>query len=276
MLKQRGIRRCFQYDFVYGFLGKWKNYLFLFIMILFSCLRFKIMYGEKDIFSIGDYFFWNFKGMRVVTDLKKKFFVPDGFWIFYHLFLAYLIGFYPEQELKNNSHILMIHAQKRINWWISKCLWIVVSVFAYYATAAIGILFFSICTGAGKSLSIYEKTSYLFQIPEEGLNGVNILTYIILMCMLAIGISLFQVALSLTVSPIMSYIIVASVFSVSVFVGSGALWGNYFMLLRMYPFTLEKTINVDAGMIYAFFLSVLSFCLGYVNIKHKDIIQDRR
>ena len=149
MLNWNKICRCFRYDILYGFSNKWKHYLLLFIMITLSCIRFKTLYAGIDSFSIGDYFIWNFKGMPVYTDLKKEFIVPDGFFAFFHLFLLYTVGFYTELELKNNSHILLVHAEQRQNWWIGKCLWIITNVATYYLTACLAInLKCRFCSGA--------------------------------------------------------------------------------------------------------------------------------
>lgn len=272
MLSWNKICRCFRYDILYGFSNKWKNYLLLFIMITLSCIRFKMLYAGIDSFSIGDYFIWNFKGMPVYTDLKREFIIPDGFFAFFHLFLLYTVGFHTEQELKNNSHILLIHANQRLNWWIGKCFWVIANVAAYYLTACLSILLFGLCSGAEPTLMVYgEAQCKLFGIPQEQLSGTWITLHILLMCLISMGSCLLQAAISIIFSSVTGFVLIAGILSFSIFIYSRILWGNYFMLLRMPPFETGDRVGLNFGFLYGIILCVISIILGYIEMKHKDI-----
>lgn len=272
MLSLKKTGRCFWYDMIYGFSGKWKNYLALFIMILLSCIRFKVLYGKIGTFSMGDYFVWIFKGMPAYTDLKREFIIPDGFWIFFQLFLLYTIGFHTEQELKNNSHILLIHANQRANWWIGKCLWIITNVVVYYTTACIGIVLFGLCTGAESTLAVYgEAQCRLFGIPGESLSGAWIVVHILLMCVVSAGSSLLQAAVSIVFSSIAGFVMITGVLAFSIYICSWALWGNYFMLQRMTPFAYGNEVSAGNGMLYGIILCAVAIVFGYIGMKRKDI-----
>lgn len=285
MLKEscyRASLRCIKYDWRYGTLAKWRKLIPMLLMVCFSCIRALAIwhygmdaYGWEGRLSIGDFIFWNFKGMEVVRDIKNTFFMLDGFWIFFHLYLAYVIGFYPNHDIKNGNCILLLRSEKRICWWIGKCVWVVFNVLTYYAAAFLTIIFMALLLGKPEwnvqpqvmenmyAIAAYENDTVGMYVSCMGMS-----------IMMSLGLSMVQMAVCVIINPVIGLCLTAANLVAAVFVFNSYLPGNYLMLLRSRMILMESGVSVQKGVIPALFMIILSFSIGYILFAKKDIYPD--
>lgn len=277
------ICKCIRYDWHYGTLCEWKKFLPVFLIMVFSCIRLSVIFyrGQdvlewKEVLSIGDFVFWNFKGMEIVTDFKNSFFVLDGIWIFFHIYLAYIIGFYPSRDMKNNNHILMIRSERRACWWIGKCIWSLSNVFIYYVTAFAAIYLSAVVLGKNGWAVQEQVMKKLYEI--EFYNSDTICMYaacIGISFMISAGISFVQMTVSLILNPVVGFSIAAAVLTISVYVFNLYLPGNYLMLLRNEMYLPGIGAGMQQGFWLALFMIILAATVGYVLFRKKDIYPDK-
>lgn len=278
----KSIIKCIKYDWHRGTICEWKKFIPILVVMCFSCIRLWVVYAQgREMLgwwgelSVGDFMFWNFKGMKVVRDLKNSFFVLDGVWIFFHLYLAYVIGFYPFRDMKNNSHLLLIRSEKRICWWLGKCTWVMSNVLVYYIITFLIIVFWALMLGENEWAVQEQIMKNMYEITEFEHGSIVMYTACMgLSALISMGISLIQMTVSVILNPIVGFGVTAAILVTSVYVFHPFLPGNYMMLLRNKMFLMGNGVTIINGFWLAILMIIFSIIVGYVLFKKKDIYPD--
>ena len=121
--------------------------------------------GDLPIAGVFDYIFYLLEGITEVTEkaYKEGKFVFPYIWIAVQFMCAFLVMSYPKNDLEGvGLNVLILSKSKKI-WWISKCLWIFVSVFSIYLLIGIIAMLFTLLSGGTLEAVIhYEIFESLF------------------------------------------------------------------------------------------------------------------
>lgn len=260
-------------DIQYGIVKRFIKFLPFF----FFCLAVSILFYQnavqltESVPTFTDHLLYLFKGMPVrQTESHEPFKVPY-IWLFFNLYIAYLIGNYPQNELKGIGTSLLLRLQSRKIWWLSKCVWNVLTVSICYFLIFLSV--FSIClfTG-GLSLSATPQIQQIFsQIQLSHASEHALLLYVIFLPILtSIAVSLFQMSFSFIVSPLFSYVCIITMYILSAYYAKLP-FGNFSMLLRSRLFYaqgygLSTALLFDGGLI------ILSVIIGFWRFKKYNIL----
>lgn len=170
-----------------------------------------------------------------------------------------------------------MRAGKKLVWWISKCIWAVLTACICYGILILEIAGVSLAGGRLSlqvnrqvciSIDGYDKT-----LIKNNPNLTRLAVYMISVGLLTtIAICLVQICVSQIMGPIIGYIAVVVIMIMGVFFRSFLFIGNGFMALRNIMYTPEGgslTLTVIADIM----LIVISVIAGYVSFRRMDILK---
>ena len=223
--------------------------------------------------SFGDFLISQFRGMREFDPHDKDFQINVLF-LLTNLFLAFIVSFYPFKDLSGYGQKMLLASQKRSYWWISKCIWNILSVLCYYLTAYMIIAVFALFSGGFSLLPHRDILSLCYSISlPPSVNSHSVLWAGILLPILAsISISLFQMTIALIFKPILGMIITAAILVASIFYSSPWLPGCYLMAQRNSLILPESGIDPWKGLLLCIAISVISSVVGLFYFKNYDIL----
>ncbi len=216
--------------------------------------------------SLGDYYFYIFKGEAAPVPETRGVFRIPGLWLLIQVYLHYMTGFYVVRDLNEQGHQVMLRTGDTWRWWRSKCAWVVGQAALYYLLLMLsGVL---CCLASGGSLSlqyhpevIARLTQTVFAIPSpEYAMRVLLLPFV-----MAAALCLLQQFIALFAGASLAFVAVCSWLFCSIFQPGNFLVGNYTMLLR------AEDASVRMGFLLAGFLLLLGHIGGGLRIKQMDI-----
>lgn len=212
-----------------------------------------------------DFWFEAFKGGEYTREIPVA-------WLMTQLYLAFLLGNYPINDLVENSPYVFTRIGSRNGWWFSKTMWVGVNVLVYYllAFATVGLV-----TALQFPLTVAwspyakQKILPLMQVSVDPLLFLSQL--FILLVTTSITLSLLQMSLSLFLKPFYSYMVIAALCMASVFFFTPALPGTHSMMLRHALFAPSHGLTFGKSLLYNTMVSMLFFLGGWAAFRKKDL-----
>lgn len=279
MYKGRGsFYKLIKHDLLIGIFYAKLKYVPVFLIFIFLCAHFQNMadisfsHGITSSYpSFSDYLIDIFKGMEIYQK-NKPFEIPVS-WLMINIYIAYLVSFYPFQDLNGYGQQIILHSKNRKQWWLSKCIWNISTVLTFYLIGYLVIFLFLLFSGnfslpRNKDINLLISNVNTANLQLESV----ILIGFILPIITSIAISLFQLSLAMFCKPILSCIIIISLLVVSAYSTSPLLLGNYLMILRNNLISLNNGVSEVTGIWISVFLSIFSICSGYLKFKYLDIL----
>ena len=272
------------YDLHNGIKAKrWQYIIMLFItliLVLIMVFRYQTYYKLGRIdgqFSMIDILLYWFRGtMPINPENIKDFNITDQY-LFMNVYMAFIIGNYIVKDLDGVGIQVLCRTQRTI-WWRSKVIWNVCTVLMFFA--CIYTLIFIVCLvhpNGTVGLSLNQEFIKLIGYNISDLEiGINMFATIIIMPIVSmLEISLLQMLVALTVSPIVGYILVIVQMIFSIFYTGFLLPGNGLMLIRNEMFLSGgvSTISVIAG---GFIIWIMAYIIGYIYSDKFDIMNINR
>ena len=278
--------RQIKVDIRQGILLKWPFYLITFAISLGLTALFVVSKNNLIVqgkisgsVSLGDAFYYMFRGMREYDPLLKKAFdIVDSFLI-WNLLLAFMAGNYPVSDLKTTGKNYLVRANTRRQWWLSKCAWNVFTVLAFYmcifAGMLIGTYLCSLFTDNITWTSVIfnpELFKKIFLVDlQGGTQGYILAQMIVLPVAASLAISMFQMAVSLIANAPIGYITVVTICVFSAYYMKWFLIGNGMMVYR-YRDVNPNGIGILLPLLASLIIFVLSGLVGYISFRNKDIL----
>ncbi len=212
-----------------------------------------------------------FQGMHILNTIEEVYSAPP-FFILLHTWLAFAVSAYIYRDLKERGKVVFIRCRSRISWWVSKSVWIVGFVFAYYLTIWISAFITVSVTGEG-SFSLSEAWWNGYCMAEGNLPGQMeiVLYFLIVPFVTSTALAMMQMFLSVWLSPIAG--IVGQVFILLLSLCYCTVWlpGNYLMLRRSDIYTAQgipplPALLIDLGIFLAGLIG------GMAVLRRKDIL----
>lgn len=274
--------KLLRYDIINGFRSTARRYgvvLILFCVMFISFLmvitgyniRFKIDPGIE--INLGNALLYGFGGMSEYKPAEELFFRYPAFWLLSYLLLAYITLYYPYDDLEQFGQNILIRSGGRGLWWISKCIWNILSVVVFFLLA--WAVFALGCLVSGGSLSmtlspdIFAACNLVlsYEAPAALIPQTLLLPMLVMM-----GLNLLQMTLSLFLKPFYSFMVTTAILFLSTYYLSPFCIGNYAMPLRSH-LLLANGVGLNTGMLISGILIVVSIIAGGLIFRKRDILK---
>lgn len=221
-------------------------------------------FGPVDVLA---YFFAGSDYYRM--DEKVPFVLPIG-WLIQQVLVAVLVGNYTVRDFGGQAPQVLVRVGGRQTWWLSKCLWVVATVIAFYAIEALVALVAASTLGGLGTMGDVEAVSVLgFSL--SALDSDELALMLLLPVALSLALSLAQVALSLVVGSFIAFSAVVSFVVVSVYFGSPLLIGDCSMMIRS-AFLQPGGVDAAAAFAACAVVGAASVALGCFAFRCRDLV----
>jgi len=281
---QNSLSQHIKHDIKMGVFSQWKKYIISSLIFVILCGQLFTQHKTilldparlrlnqiEPVLSFGDYFLFIFHGMKIFNPVDKDFQV-NIFWVLVNIYLSYIVSFYPFKDLNGYGQLMLLRSHKRSYWWISKCVWNVLSVTFFYIIVCVITSLFALFTGK-MDVEIHKNVQlYFSEINVEGLSRQRILLIAFLLPLIAsVAISLFQMLISMILRPLVGFTLTILIICSSIFYCTFWLPGNYIMIMRNESFLPGSGIKFSNGIIVSAIISIFSIFVGLYFFNKKDI-----
>lgn len=193
------------------------------------------------------------------------------------MLIQFLCGFvtvdYVSSDQKEIGRDILLRTRSKTRWWFSKCICVTMMVLVIY------VIMWAICAivaginykiSGGMNLPLLGmvcgiKGSYMYSAAMP--------VYIMVVPLIcSLSVTLFQMALSQFVTPVIALVIVLSVDVVSAFTDTSLLWGNWSMILKSSLAVENGGISVQFAIVASIVLAVIGVSAGCIQFNKKDIL----
>lgn len=212
------------------------------------------------------------KGMATYVPTPKNKFTLPFEWIVIQFLCALLVFNYFHSDLNGAGTDILIRSASRVKWWLSKCIWNILSITGLYAIIYANGYLFSIIYAKGKLG--FEPSVFARTISHElsTVDSRSITLFLLVMPLLtSITLSILQMCIGILTGPVISFMIILGINVLSAYQTSYLLPGNYSMLLR-------SNILSPTGLSFqvCFFINLVLLIAGIVSgcfiFNYKDIL----
>lgn len=261
------------------------------ISFVFSNGLFGRLYASQSVqiedikVSVGDCFIYLFRGVDEYRLENRQPFDVSFQYMVLGILLILIIGNYAVSDMHGYGRFKLVLSQSKLKWWISKCIWCLTAVLSYVGALFTGVVvsgiihykymdFTSVRNLFGVHSEIvlkYVKTNTALE-QQRCIEEVSFVLGAVIMIVAALyAFSMIQMALSLIVNPAVSAIAIIAIYIFSAFYMRNYMIGNYVMLCRSDIFLLNG-VDFTYALITSVLISAMSFVLGYMTFRKRDII----
>lgn len=272
--------KMLKYDVKHGVINGLHKFLICFFITIPQLVAFKSFLDDgfaqemlKTKGTLGDFLLYITRGDIIyVFDTESVFNVPVA-WLSFQIGISYLIAYFAADDLDSFAKNVLIKAKSRSVWWVSKCLWCVLYIVAFYCVSATFILGY--CIFKGIDLSVKPSAELMLKL--YGQNAVNTKMWLFIFIavglpMLAnIAIALVQLLLSLAINPVVSFATVCSLYIISAYYTNELLIGNFTMWQRSY-YIVKQGVGSDIGFLLCLIIILITLLVGDIYINKKDLL----
>lgn len=202
-------------------------------------------------------------------DDKTPFLLPME-WLIQQVLIAVLVGHYVVQDIESQAPQILTRVRDKGVWWLSKCLWIAATVYAFYALEVVVAIALSAAFGEFGTMEEAESLVVLgFSLSTADASQLALL--FLLPLALSLALSFAQVALSMEVGPIPAFALVMAFVVASIYFGSPFLIGDSSMIMRS-AFVQPEGVNTAVALVVCTGVSVASVVLGGLAFRRKDLL----
>lgn len=269
--------KLFVFDLKNGIATYWYRYVLIFFFFILAALASQndsLRQGlPLEDLTFGDYLFGTFYGMQEYhRDSLMPFSVP-ALWISLFLLVFYAVLDYPYQDILGAGQRFIVQSQSRTTWWLTKCLWVIVSIVLVYIISFLALLFITFISGGAFDFSFSANVltmkgfakDYVFELG-------NLFSFLFLCFVMTVSLGLLQLFLSLILKPAISFIFMIIILFFSAYYQFSFLPGNYLMAARSGAF-FSSGLDMFGGIILAVGIGVAATLCGGMYMKRMDIIE---
>lgn len=226
--------------------------------------------------SLGDELLYITGGIlpAAVTSLGESFLFPVK-WLLPHLLVLYITLGYTSEDLTHGGIQVITRARSRRRWWLSKCLWNILTVISCFAAGL--LVLFLLALASGKTME-FSLNSLLFEalftrpLPEGQVSaGALLLALYGMPVLVCATVSLLQMASTLYVRPVLAYAVACVYYMAGVYYASPLFLSNYAMSVRSAAVGIYNFRTVT-GCVLCLILGAGAIALGLRQINRMDLI----
>lgn len=219
-----------------------------------------------------DYLIYIFSGIKPITNAEE--FVMPIIWLQIMCCPLYLNLNYPRDDLTSFGLQSFIRTKKRTQWYISKCIWNVISSVVYFTFAVVVAFVLPLLLYKDSTLNfmIYSVADCGVQkINQISIEGIVEIYFAPLLTIIAINI--LQMTLSFFIKEVYAFICCISFLVLSVYISSALILGNGAMIIRSELQGVGvSAISSYTTVIVPLITVALSIIIGTVRFKQFDIL----
>ncbi|OHX31076.1 hypothetical protein [Bacillus mycoides] len=250
-------------------INKWVLWcVFLFVLCVLSVIT---LNGSNETNNCLDLWFLLFGGVKDYTPGTMQF--PPFSWLLIQASLAFLVGDYLYNELKENSFYVLVRVKRRFNWFFAKIVWIIITVVLFYMTILLSLVLSSLYLDldinmwGSYSRTIFENQEILF------INPLTFFSLSFFICFItSLVLSLVQVMLTLIIKPIYSYIFIIFILLLSVYISSPILLGRYLMVIRYIDYFSNGIFEGMHIIVYEILVFFFVLILGSIYFRKMNLV----
>lgn len=274
-------RKLLRYDMREGYRQNWHKLVIAALLSAVFCIDFRMRLGqiyhvESQITDTSwlDLVMYLFGGMKSYIPSPAESFHFPVRWMLFYSFLFYATLYYPQRDFQGTGIYILPRSGRRLEWWLSKCVWnisFVLAVFltVYLTTAVFGMIWgvtFDLHVSGQYIADIYQIPEEIPEVPEEAAWAV-----LLIPALTAAGISLLEMTLVLFIRPIFAFGAVEVILLCSAYSVNPLLAGNYMMPVRS-GYIVENGFCLWQGAAAAGILIGGSMVFGILKFKRKDLL----
>ena len=279
-MKNKSFRRILIHDLSMGFSHNKPKYLLS--ILLFSLLCVMFFNGTQSLqlsdqiqsrASFMDCCISIFKGMDVYIPSSENIFQIPIEWLTIQVMVSLLILSYPTQDLYMYGTQILTRTNQKAMWWLSKCIWNIVTTICFYLVGIGTIFVFTVFYGEVSLVPTAKISELMNQLPIQSYDQSKLLIAVfILPLVTSIALSLMQMTMAFILTPIYSYLIIVCISVASAYFYTPVLIGNFSMLMRN-EVIFSSGINSFWAMIICLSLIIISTVIGCFYFKNYDILK---
>lgn len=272
-----------KYDIREGIIQQWKKYAVLCVIYIACIVQFIMLCGANrhiDTYTCGDMVMWMFDGVKKFDAGAKNNVDISSVYILPNVFIAYIVGNYVIKDLYGYGKDILIRTGNRIKWWLSKCIWCVLTSCMCYAVLYAVIVMAGICTGSFSFVPTKEVCYSLLHMDKQliidnpNLTGL-MASMMVMSLVMTITFGIIQIAVGLIVSPTIAYIIVVSFLVVGAFSDNPLVISIYCMALRSGMYS-PGGYNMWLGLLIMAVIIMCCIIAGTLYARRMDIISKKQ
>lgn len=268
-----------------------KRYIIIPLLSLFECMyadinlfRYKIYTNSKNPASLLDLLSEMFHGCDPITKTPDPNVVIElpYFWISVFVFSIF-IGFdYMHNDLTQFGIQVLSRSRKRRMWWLSKCIWCILSGLWFYILYFGTILIYSFISGITINLDnnkeifrcICDRSIVYFFNNIPDLSMSQKITLLLAPLAVICTLNMIQMLLCLFIKPMYSYMISIGLLMLGVLTDSPVAFSRSAML-TMNSWLMEKGYPLVTGLIICGLITLVSVTVGTLYFKRYNILPDK-
>ncbi len=280
-MKSKGFYKMFRYDLRRGIWERRKLYLFFFLLafLVLSFFSYRVFLLNSDLKDpiqpgLSDLMAELFSGRSSLDLISQSTVSFPIIWFCFHALVFYAVGFFADGDLRSGAATRIIRTRSRALWLSSKYLWCAFTVFFAYLVMLLTVLCFWLGWGAGGIRSCDQIATVFFRAKLSLLpTGLFLAKLILVPFLISLSAAFLQMTLSLFVNPLIPFATALGIAVVSASAGSAFLPFTYTFLFKKVPYVPAKAAPSDtAALLFVFAMLALSFGIGYIFIRKKDIV----
>lgn len=224
--------KLFCHDLRSGLL-RWR-YLFVPLLFFLPCfMGWTDMYNAKCVGSWMDYILCCFKGIPPILNMEDFAFPIQWFLVMGGCLFLNLD--YPLNDLTEAGQQVIIRSVSKKSWFLSKCVWNLLSCVVYILLGMLTALIFAVCSGGSASLVNTPSICIsVLEIPcSDTLTVAQALTAAVGLPLLTLmALNMLQMVLCLMMKPVFSFLICICLLIMSLLINSPYVLGNGAIMVR--------------------------------------------
>ena len=266
---KKGIIR---YDLITGFRNNLSKIIVFFVMItlinIIACTNIgdiESTYGIKA--TVTDYFCVIIGGPKYIFEGGLETYQIPVLWLLPQIMISYIVGYYAMTDIDKEGVQMLVRANTRRKWWISKCIWNGTMIIFLYLVMY-GVTFVNAL--ANEAEMKYDFTQEVINNLCESKTEV-ILTLIFMPLLVSITLNMMQMTIALIFSPIVGFICSQSIVFLSTIITNKWLVSNYGMLSHS-KLTCMSDIVLKEGIIRCVVLYAIAVFVGNAYFRRYDVV----
>ena len=259
------------YDLKRGILHRWKSYLLVavLIMIIGSVeMKQAVECYEEQFFelpSLGNYIVKWFKGIPAITEKRQRQINIPSEWIVLHSSYILLLAGYCGNDLNKNGYQNMLRSGSRVNWWKSKCIWLIASTIIFYAMFFLFLVVFAALTGG---MALTPASDIWMGEFTYGVDAGYLIITFVLPLFASRCMGFMELFFELICSPVVAVIVCSGYLIASLYTSNIFLVGNATMFYRNSIYVGDSGISAPACIAVSIAGMMIFYILGKKKIKY--------
>lgn len=277
------LARCF-YVYVkasWRYLARFYAVCLAFLALAFAAFRLEVYaatLGDIAIahnggWSMGDYLLYALCGCVGLGDGGREGFSFPIAWFAVFALLGYGCLRAPFGEENSFGNQLLLATGSRCIWWVTRCLWVGASLFAFWALLLLVAALFAWQEGGVVSFGVSSELFYLIEFPWQEIKGPPYTMAPTFLAAVAVSfaVAMAQTVISLAAAPIVGFGASLAFWALGAIGPAGFPFASGVMAARNASFVLNGTQS-GATVAWALVAGVAFFALGAVIFARKSLM----